>query len=183
MTNKGRFSFYFSGGTGKANGTSSKFLLFHLLPNEMGVCTERILYQSIKEGMVIKGDEPASEPGHEAADIFYTEHPLFKLFTLVEGFGVQRFFYSFYIKLDSYGKRITLWPLYKENRGPQFFFFTGHILQADTVKGLIGEESVSWQFYQKQIPLPVSLLKEIVSITTEGCSPSVVAADTRAINF
>lgn len=177
MANKGRYSFKYTGGVGKAEGTSSKFLLFHLLPGEDGKCTERILFQSFKEGLVVKTAED------DNVDEYSTEYPLFKLFTLVEGFGIQRFFYSFYVRLDGYGKNITIWPLDKNKRGPQFFHFTGRILQAAEIKELIGEESISWKFYQRQVPLPVSLLRDIVSISSEGLPLTAVASDVRTIKF
>lgn len=175
MANKGRYSFKYTGGVSKAEGTSSKFLLFHLLPGEDGKCTERILYQSFKEGLIIKADE--------AGDQYYTEYPLFKLFTLVEGFGIQRFFYSFYVKLDGYGKNIVIRPLDKSKRLSQLFLFTGRILQAAEVKELIGEDSISWKFYERQVPLPVPLLKDIVSISSEGLPLAAVASDVRTIKF
>lgn len=172
MFKKGRYSFEFQGGVNKLEGTSSKFLLFHLLPDADNKHIERILYQSFKEGLVIKEDNK-----------YYTEYPLFKLFTLVEGFGIQRVFYSFYVRLNSYGKNIIIRPLDTNKRPTQLFLFTGHILQPADVKELIGEESVSWKFYKKQVPLPVPLLKDIVNISSEGTPLATVAKDTRAIVF
>lgn len=175
MANK--YSFRFKGGMGKSNGISSKFLLFHLLPDSEMRYTERIMYQSFKEGLIIKTEEDAN------IDTYATEFPLFKLFTLKEGFGIQRFFYSFYIKLDGYGKNITIWPLDENTRGAYFFSFTGRILQAAEIKELIGEESISWKFYKRQVPLPVPLLKDIVSISSEGLPLAAVASDIRTIKF
>lgn len=172
MANKGRYSFKYTGGVSKAEGTSSKFLLFHLLPGEDGKCTERILYQSFKEGLVTKEE-----------DQYYTKYPVFKLFTLVEGFGIQRFFYSFYVRLGAYGKNIIIRPLDKSKRLSHCFVFTGRILQAAEIKELIGEESISWKFYQRQVPLPVPLLKDIVSISSEGLPLAAVASDIRTIKF
>ena len=173
MSNKGRYSFNYKGGVSKGKGISSKFLLFHLLPDEENKCTERILFQSLKEGLVVR-----------SADMAYsTEYPLFKLFTMTEGFGVQRFFCSFYVRLDGYGKRITIWPLDKYQRDAQLFSFTGRILQSAEIKELIGEESVSWKFYERQVPLPIPLLKEIVTISSIGVPLATVAADVRTINF
>lgn len=177
MAQQGRYSFKFKGGVDKSEGTSSKFLLFHLLPDDTGKCIERILFQSFKEGLIIKTAEDAN------IDEYSTEYPLFKLFTLVEGFGIQRFFYSFYVKLDGYGKNITIWPLNKNKRGPQFFQFTGRILRQAEVKELIGEDSISWKFYNRQIPLPIQLLKDIVSISSEGLPLAAVVSDVRTIKF
>ena len=175
MLNKGRYSFNYIGGVSKGKGTSSKFLLFHLLPDEENICTERILFQSLKEGLVVRHADTVMD--------YSTEYPLFKLFTLIEGFGIQRFFYSFYVCLDGYGKRITIWPLDKDNRGAQLFSFTGRILQSAEIKELIGEESVSWKFYERQVPLPIPLLKEIVTISSDGAPLATVASDVRTIKF
>lgn len=174
MTNKGRYSFTFRGGVSKGNGTSSKFLLFHLLPDDKGKCTEKILYQSLKEGAV---------ESHKTEHIYYTEYPFFKLFTLVEGFGIQRFFYSFYASLDGYGRQITILPLDKEKRLTFLLSFKGHILRKEEVKELIDNDSPSWLFYRNQVPLPVALLKDIVSISSKDSPVITVARDTRAINF
>lgn len=174
MGKNGRYSFTYKGGVHKAEGVSSKFLLFHLLPDETGKCTEQILFQSQKKGAVTR---------RENEHRYDTDYPLFKLFTLVEGFGIQRFFYSFYVKIDAYGKSITILPLDKNARLHSCFSFYGRFLKREEVADLIGRDSVSYRFYSSQSPLPVSMMKDIVSVSAEGCALAAVAADVRTINF
>ena len=94
---------------------------------------------------------------------YTTDYPDFKVFTLVEGFGIQRQFYSFYLTLDIHASLTTILPLCKEQQDHLFvgrFRFTA----IDRVKELLGGDSVSYLFYKKQLPLAKSILNRIVIV-------------------
>lgn len=163
------YKFGFAGGVKKhpQERVISKFLLFHLLPSrKIGKMEERIFFQSLRSGFVTECSPVIAPknavPSPEIGEMNYrTEYPNFKLFTLVEGFGVQKQFYSFYLALDIHESMMSILPLCSIQQN-QFFIGRFRFMSIKEVKEALGEDSVSFNFYKKQLPLAKSLMSRIV---------------------
>lgn len=151
-----RHKFNFIGGVTKypEKRLASKFLLFHLLPSFTTVgMTEMIFFQSLRNGYSIASKNDIHK--HE------TNHPYFKIFTLMGGFGVQKQFFSFYFKLDIHETEIKILPLYDEDSVHSFSGKCRFLNDAEIVE-LLGEDSVSYNCYKQQISLPGMILKRMI---------------------
>lgn len=156
--------FNFSGGVQKYPDTrqTSKFLLFNVLPNTSNKTEEKILFQSLKEGWVVDTGRFSDKPITESSmDRYQTKYPFLKIFSLVEKFGSQKSFYSFYFLLDQHEELLAILPLCDQSQDWSFMA-RGRLMRREEVKNLLQEDSVSYQFFQKQAPLPRSVLNRII---------------------
>jgi len=149
-----RYSFNFIGGVTKypEKRSVSKFLLFHLLPSFTTVgMEEKIFFQSLREGhAIVKKNE-----------FFEAYDPYFKIFTLTEGFGIQKQFFSFYFKLDIHERETKILPICEADT-KTYFSGKGRFMGDREIKELLGKESASYGFYKQQMPLSKSLLRRMV---------------------
>lgn len=175
-----RYNFNFIGGVTKypEKRLVSKFLLFHLIPNEEypDQIDEKIFFQSLREGYSILPN----------SDIFTVEHatnyPHFKIFTLTEGFGMQKQFFSFYFKLDIHERETKILPICEADT-KTYFSGKGRFMGSKEVKELLGKESMSYRFYKQQMPLSKSLLRRMVIREKEVSSISPSTSQIRRIRL
>lgn len=165
-----RYSFNFIGGVTKypEKRLASKFLLFHLIPNEEfpDQIDEKIFFQSLRGGYSIFSKSDIHAPEHG------TNYPHFKIFTLTEGFGVQKQFFSFYFKLDIHERETKILPICEADTRT-YFSGKGRFMVDREIKDLLGKESVSYKFYKQQMPLSKSLLRRMVIRKVDKEIPSI----------
>lgn len=152
-----RHRFSFSGGVNKypEYRKASKFLLFHLLPDlKTDGVTEKIVFQSLAEGYVIYSAREG---------VYSTNDPYFKLFTLTEGFGIRKQFFSFYFKLDIHERETKILPLCEIDT-KCYFSGKGRFMRCREVEELLGydPDPLSYRLYKQQMPLSKSLLQRMV---------------------
>lgn len=162
-----KYGFNFKGGIVKysTERITSKFLLFHLILNPDKTIQEKIFFTSLRDGHIVDSsryNNPTQLQDSEHLFQYETNDPMFKIFTLMEGFGVQKQFYSMFFSLDIHGRETTILPLFDKGNGLSFTG-KGRFLNTEEVKILLGEDSISYNFYRKQAPLPKSTLKRLVN--------------------
>lgn len=168
-----RYQFNFKGGVTKypPERVTSKFLLFHFAPKEGGLkqIEEHILFKALQSGNVIHktGIPELINPSNSLKEhmgqsqTYETNYPWLKVFTLVEGFGVQRQFFSFYFKLDIHEAEVKILPVCgADNSG--YFSGRGKLMSGREVTELIGADSPAHTYYTQQMPLPESVLRRII---------------------
>lgn len=173
-----RYKFGFMGGVVKhpIERVVSKFLLFHLLPSlKTGRAEEQIFFSSLKKGFIVDSLE---KPGGGRMQ-YTTENPNFKVFSLVDGFGLQKQFCSFYLTLDILESMTTILPLCSVQQD-HYFIARFRFMRPEEIKDALGEDSVSYMFHKKQLPLARNLMSRII-VKGEGVEVGVNPASTHSI--
>jgi len=186
------YNFGFAGGILKypEDRSTSKFLLFHLISNLPSIpigepkTEEKLLFQSLREGHIVDTTKFTTKKTVSTRDAakYSTEIPYLKIFSLAESFGRQKNFYSFFFLLDSFEQMIVISPLH-ERDDKNFFAARGRLMTNSEVSSLLGEESVSFSFFKKQAPLPVSILRRVISIGGENETIHPASSKIRMIKF
>lgn len=173
VVDNAKYTFSYAGGIWKQDGRVSKFYCFALIPkDETKQYEELIFFEAIKKGFmsrILGGDTEAQDAEYSSV------YPIFKIFTLTEGFGYQKQFYSFYFKLDARGLITTIRPLpLKEGDESEARKFIGRgiFLTQEELKKILGEETPSYRFFSKQAPLSKSLYHQIISVDMETMVPT-----------
>ena len=186
-----KFSFGFAGGILKypEDRSTSKFLLFHLIPNDIipigGTKTEeKLLFQSLREGHIVDTTKYTAKKAVSDRDAtkYSTDIPYLKIFSLVEAFGRAKSFYSFFFLLDAFEQMTVISPLH-ERDDKNFFAARGRLMTTIETRDLLGEESVSFSFFKRQAPLPVSILRRVISIGGENETIHPASSKIRCIRF
>jgi hypothetical protein len=143
------FTFSFKGGVVKPTEHSNeKFLLFFLVGEQ-----EVPFYQMLREGIANRKEDGKEE--------FVTKHQICKLFTSRQGFGIQKQYNSFYIRLDPSQPMLKILPFSGTATG---FYFSGRasLMKRDEVLESLPEKSESRIFFTRQEVLP--LLNKMVMV-------------------
>lgn len=154
------FSFSFRGGVVKpSEHTSEKFLLFFLMGDQ-----EVPMYTMLKEGFASRVED--------GTDKFVTTHNVCKLFVSQQGFGIQKRFHSFYIKMDSTAPTLEILPY--AGRNLNFFFKAqAKIMERKEVLELLPNGLESKGFYERQEVLPLNLYERMVHIDRSALKKGV----------
>lgn len=163
------FEFGFSGGASKypSDRVASKFLLFHLIPDiNTGKIDEKIFFQALRDGSILDCTDQKSKTKN-----YTTNFPLFKLFSLAEGFGVRKSYFSLYFSIDPNEKLIRFTPICSLDK-EHFFLGRVKFLTSEEVTAISDITSISYSFYKKQQPLSRSVLNRIISIEDSKINPA-----------
>jgi len=151
------FNFSYKGGVHKPDEHKhEKFFIFFLIGDK-----EIPLYQLLRDGLVQRREE--------GSENYVTAQEVVKVFTSRQGFGIQKFYHSFYMKLENSNiPSVTLFPFTGERGGTGFYFKTkGIFLKRSQVLALLPEEAESRPYVERQEVLPIDLMNKMIVVNRE----------------
>lgn len=161
------FHLAFKGGTDKRDDATFKFFCFFRIEEGREV-SEVMLYRAEKRGIITRAaeldlqeDELVGVPHYSALV------PDVKIFASSAGFGVQKRYYSYFIRLDATSPKIITIRPFGLKYG-QAFRARGRFLTPAEVKEMYGEDSETYQFYTRQTYLSKYELQDYVTIENVG---------------
>lgn len=145
--------FQFAGGVRKPDTHAvEKFMLFFVIDGK-----EIPHFQLIRDGIIVRKTE--------RGDDFFTGLKVGKLFLHQGGFNMRRRFHSFYFYFldEPTADLITIKPFSVDESG---YYFKGPIrfLKKAEIDKILDEDSLSRKYLARQEPLPVDLLRSIITV-------------------
>ena len=170
------YRFEFKGGSRKPSEHQlEKFFLFFVIGGQ-----EYPLYNLTRDGRVNRVDVgppvagtimPSSVPTQERDGLakYSTSHNICKLFSSIQGFGMRKTFYSFFMRLfdeNEPADTVTIYPFSLNDRINEKYMFRGKVsfLSNNEALGLFDKDSQSRKFVERQGMLPKATLKQIIHV-------------------
>lgn len=162
------FSFEYVGGVKKpTEHTNEKFLLFFINNGKevpLYQMQRMSLVEAIRSGTYMDSEYNKPISRMVVMSHFVTSSPYVKLFISQQGFGIQRRYHSFYLRLlDGPAPIVTIYP-YSEAKFGMVLRAKMRFMETDEVLEMLDPQSESIRFLERQDTLPLDLLRRMVLV-------------------